>query len=285
MSTLIVLTHEFDTFLIRKPEPGQVTSPYLLFDVVQLLHQMGHRVRVVRGPNAPPGDAALYHVDTTVPPPEYVEIQSNYPRTINFRTGDISKRKISRLVLAPGDSWDGPVIVKADYNNRAIIEDYHNDLAARAGRPLPHPGITKGEHYRVLDSLSDVEDEVWSDATQVVEKFVAEPDEDGFAMRTWVFMGSRERCTRFVTAERISKAADVLKFEPAEVPPQLRLERERLGFDFGKFDFVIRDGEPLLLDANRTPGVAAAIRPMMKKGARNLAEGLEELITSEPSTV
>jgi hypothetical protein len=280
MATLIVITHEFDTFLIRKPTPGQVTSPYLLFDVVQLLHKKGHRVRIVRGPNSPPGDAALYHVDTTVPPPEYVELQSHYPRTINFSTGDISKRKISRLLLAPGDSWNGPVIVKADYNNRAIIEDYHNTLAARAGRPLPHPGITKGKRYRVVESLADVEDEVWSDPTQVVEKFVAEPDEDGFAMRTWVFMGTRERCTRFVTPERISKAADVVKHEPAEVPEKLRLERERLGFDFGKFDFVVHEGEPMLLDANRTPGVAQAIRPMMKKGAHNLAEGLEELITA-----
>jgi hypothetical protein len=280
MATLIILTHEYDTFLIQEPQPGQVTSPYLLFDVVQLLHRMGHRVRVVRGPNAPPGDAALYHVDTTIAPPEYVALASHYPRTINFRTGDISKRNISRLLLAPGDSWDGPVIVKADFNNRAIIEDYHNDLAARAGRPLPHPGISKGKDYRVLDSLSEVEDDVWSDPAQVVEKFVAEPDEDGFAMRTWVFMGSRERCTRFVTPDRISKAAGVVKLEPAEVPEQLRLERERLGFDFGKFDFVIHEGEAMLLDANRTPGVAQTIRPMMKRGARNLAEGLEELITA-----
>jgi hypothetical protein len=280
MATLIILTHEYDTFLLRAPQGGPVTSPYLLFDVAQILDRMGHRVRVVRGPNAPPGDAALYHVDTTVPPPEYVEIGSRYPRTINFRTGDISKRKISRLILSPGDSWDGPVIVKADYNNRAIIEDYHNMIAARAGKPLPHPGITKGKHYRVLDSLSEVEDEVWTDPAQVVEKFVAEPDDAGYAMRTWVFMGSRERCTRFVTPDRISKAAGVVKYEPAEVPEQLRLDRERLGFDFGKFDFVIHEGEPMLLDANRTPGVAPTIRPMMKKGARNLAEGLEELITA-----
>ena len=38
-------------------------------------------------------------------------------------------------------------------------------------------------------------------------------------------------------------------------------------------------GEPVLLDANRTPGVARAIQPLMKEGARNLAEGLHELLT------
>jgi hypothetical protein len=40
----------------------------------------------------------------------------------------------------------------------------------------------------------------------------------------------------------------------------------------------MHDGEPVLLDANRTPGVAAAIRPLMEAGAPKLAEGLGELI-------
>ena len=132
----------------------------------------------------------------------------------------------------------------------------------------------------MLDSVAEVGEAVWADPSLVVERFVPEEDGDGgFVLRTWVFMGARERCTRSVTAGRISKAADVLRYEPAEVPPEIRAERERLGFDFGKFDFVIHKGEPVLLDANRTPGIATAIRPMMKKGAPNLARGLHELLT------
>jgi hypothetical protein len=41
---------------------------------------------------------------------------------------------------------------------------------------------------------------------------------------------------------------------------------------------VMHGGEPVLLDANRTPGVAAAILPLMKAGAPALAQGLAELI-------
>ena len=281
MATLIILTHQYDAFLFRKQKDGPLTSPYLLFDVLQHLQKIGHTIRIVRGPNAPPGDAAFYHVDSTVAPREYVEIADRYPLAINFRTGDISKRKISRLLLGKGDSWAGPAIVKADLNNRGIIEDLHNRRAANAGRPVPHPGVIPSGKYVVLGSLTDVDEDVWSDPTLVVEKFVAEPDEQGFALRTWVFMGPRERCTRFVTADRISKAADVLKYEPVEVPEQLRAERERLGFDFGKFDFVMHEGGPVLLDANRTPGIAQAIRPMMKKGALNLAEGLHAMLTGD----
>jgi hypothetical protein len=279
MATLVIITHEFDSFLIRRRGSTSLTSPYLLFDVLKLLKPMGHEVRIARGPQAASGDAALYHVDATVAPQEYLDLARHYSRTINFRTGDISKRRVSRLLLAKGDDWHGPVIVKSNYNNRAVMEDIHNQLAVRVGRPLPHPGVTRSAQYHVLDSIADVGDEIWSDPSLVIERFVAEPDNDGFALRTWVFMGPRERCTRFVTPNRISKAAGVLKYEPVDVPAQLRAERERLGFDFGKFDFVVHNGEPVLLDANRTPGVAAAIRPMMQKGALNLAEGLHALLT------
>ncbi len=281
MATLVIITHQFDLFFVRKAATGPRVSPYLLFDVIKELRAMGHAIKIVRGPKAPRGDAALYHVDATLASPEYLDLASHYPRTINFRTGDISKRTISRLLLSKGDRWEGPVIVKADFNNRAIIETLHNRRAALLGLPLPHPRVRETEQYRVVDSIAGVGDEVWSDPSLVVEKFIAEPDEDGFALRTWVFMGKRERCTRLVTAERISKAADVLKYDAVEVPAQLRADRERLGFDFGKFDFVMHDGEPILLDANRTPGIAQAIQPMLQKGALNLAEGLHELLTGE----
>ena len=218
MATLVVITHEFDLFFIRKVKSGPLVSPYLLFDVIQGLKAMGHAVKIVSGPKAPRGDAALYHVDATLAPQEYVDLASHYPRTINFRTGDISKRKISRLLLSKGDEWDGPVIVKANFNNRALIETLHNRRATLSGLPAPHLGVTETGNYRVLESLDEVGDKVWLDPSLVVEKFIAEPDEDGFALRTWVFMGRRERCTRYVTAEKISKAADVLKYEAVDVP-------------------------------------------------------------------
>jgi len=281
VATLVIITHEFDRFFVRRVESGPMVSPYLLFDLIEPMQAMGHTVRIVRGPKAPGGDAALYHVDSTIAQQEYLALANQYPRTINFRTGDISKRKISRLLLSKGDGWDGPVIVKADFNNRAIIETLHNRRASIRNLPPPHPGVNRSANYRVLDSIAEVGDELWSDPSLVVEKFVAEPDEHGYALRTWVFMGSRERCTRLVTADKISKAADVLKYDPVEVPEQLRAERERLGFDFGKFDFVMHEGEPILLDANRTPGIAQAIRPMLRKGALNLAQGLHELVTGE----
>ena len=284
MARLVIRIHEFDAFRVQDRISGKIFSPYLLFDVIKELEKLGHHAKVARGVEPMDGDAAILHVDSTIVEEEYLHLASRYPRTINFRTGDISKRKVSRLLVSQDDSWAGPVMVKSNYNNKATMEDLHNRGAAKLGRPLPHPGISKGASYQVFDSLTEVSDEVWSDPSLVVERFIPEPDpEGGFVLRTWVFMGPAERCTRLVTADAVSKAGDVLRYEPAEVPPELRAERERLGFDFGKFDFVIHEGRPVLLDANRTPGVATTISPMLKEGARKLALGLQELMVGEPA--
>ena len=99
-----------------------------------------------------------------------------------------------------------------------------------------------------------------------------------FSLRTWVFLGERERCTRHIVPNSISKANDVIRSEPCEVPKAIRDERLRLGFDYGKFDFVIHEGQPVLLDANRTPGNPRNLQDHVKKGAQNLAEGLDALL-------
>ncbi len=120
-------------------------------------------------------------------------------------------------------------------------------------------------------------DAVWDDESKVVQRFLPEIDPEGYALRTWVFAGARERCTRHVSRFPIVKADQVVS---RRLPRCLRneAERARLGFDFGKFDFVVRQGEAILLDANRTPGLSPTLSQFIKDGARNLAEGLAALI-------
>jgi hypothetical protein len=240
---------------------------------------MGHSWRASNGPNALPGDAALLHVDSTVVGAEYLDLQSHYRRPINFGVTDISKRKVSTLVLQPDDAWTGRVIVKSNLNYGGVLEDTHNCRALRAGRVPPHPGVTRAGPYQVFGSVEQVEASVWNDPNMVVERFLPEANKDGgYVIRTWVFMGRREYCTRMVTPTWIAKAGDAVRCEPMQVPEQLRTERERLNFDYGKFDFVMHDGEPVLLDANRTPGVAKPMERRMKAGAPDLARGLDELV-------
>ena len=131
--------------------------------------------------------------------------------------------------------------------------------------------------YPIFAATSAVPDEVWGNPGLVVERFMPERDEHGYCVRAWVFCGDRERCTRYRGTHPIVKSATIVAHEPAPVPEEMRAERGRLGFDFGKFDFVVRDGEAILLDANRTPS-APPPTPEIEASNARLAAGIEGLM-------
>jgi hypothetical protein len=282
MARLVVITHEFDDFVHWRLRPRPMRQArYLLFDVLRHFETLGHSWRLVRGPRPAKGDVALLHVDSTIVAPEYLELGAHYGLALNFGTGDTSKATISRMRVTPCDDWRGPVVVKSNLNYRGLVEKMQNDRAKRARRPLPHPALRSVGEYRLFDRSDEVPDDIWSDPGLIVERFTPEFDEDGrYVYRTWIFMGRRERCTRFLAPRWMVKASDVVAYEPMEVPAQLRAERERLNFDYGKFDFVMHDGVPIVFDVNRTPGLAKRVEALTKAGAHNLAEGLHELVTA-----
>jgi hypothetical protein len=278
MARFLVVTHEFDSFATRERFWKPRTSDYLLFHALEVLNAMGHTWRVSAGRRRECADAAILHVDATRVSEEYLALADHYPVAINFGASDISKRRIGSGLLSRGEPWDGPVIVKSDLNFGGWPEAAINAGAAARGRPLPFPEIPVVNRYPILERVGDVPEEVWSDPNMVVQRFLPEIDPEGYALRTWVFAGPRGRCTRHVSTDPIVKADRVVNRRPVEVPPELIVERERLGFDFGKFDFVMRDGRAILLDANRTPGMSPNLAQYIKEGIRNIAEGLAAFV-------
>jgi len=59
-----------------------------------------------------------------------------------------------------------------------------------------------------------------------------------------------------------------------EVHPEIEKMRRELGFDYGKFDYVIHDGQPLLLDINKTTGAVAKATPEIQAARRHRAGGI-----------
>ena len=140
MARLVIVSHEFDIFAFRRRGPGEpIRSPYLLFDLLPYLETFGHSWRVTKGAQPVSGDIAILHVDSTIVGEEYLALRESYARTINFGTGDITKRKVSRNILGPADDWAGPVIVKANFNRNALMEELHNQRAASSAEPRPIP--------------------------------------------------------------------------------------------------------------------------------------------------
>jgi len=273
MADIVILTHADDEFGRRR---------YLLTTLAEHWTRAGHRVSVAVGTGpSPKGDIAILHVDVSVLPEAYAKVAKRFGTVINGSTTDIRKRVVSQNLLGPKDKWTGPVIIKTDLNCGGLPERRLHRIAL--GRSTPSVAATEPVHiegaYEVLPSLPEVPKAVWRNPGLVVEKFLPEEDERGYWARTWVFFGDRERCTRYLGAEKIVKGANILAHERVAVPKEIRAERERLGFDYGKFDFVVHEGKPILLDANRTPSAPPrAGSAAMKAANARLAKGIEAFL-------
>jgi hypothetical protein len=276
MTRIAIITHKFDKFPRRS---------YLLGSILKEVERAGIEVEVTHGPRKRVhAEWAILHVDATAVDPEYTALAKRYPRTINLGIRNIRKSLISGAALSRGEPWDGAVIVKTELNARGAPEFYHNEVAALRGKPPPHPQVTSLRDYELFDRADDVPEHIWHDPQLVVEKFMPERDPRGFALRTWCFMGERETCSRCVSADAVVKGSSVIVRELVTVPEELRDMRKRLGFDYGKFDFVLHDGRPVLFDANFTPTVPENLSDELALSAKELALGLLEMIDGTTAT-
>jgi hypothetical protein len=271
--------------IVEHPWQRQRPLAYLLYDLAALWEQAGHELLMHRGTEQPlpRADLAIAHVDLTRLPPAYEALFSGCRRVVNAAVRDISKRRFSSLLLADAESaaaWGGPVIVKSDANFGGLAER----LAAQAeGLPAPRAGL---DEYRVYDRAGDVPPQVWQRPDWVVERFVPERGADGrYALRIWTFFGDAERCTCYWADEPIVKGEAMQQGGPCPVPDELRALRRTLGFDFGKFDFVVHQGRALLLDANRTPmaPTAPAVRAALAASNRRLAAAVDAFVDAPAS--
>lgn len=275
MAHIVIITHACDEFRRRKLLLGSLAAHWV---------DAGHAVSVVEGLGAwPDADAAVMHVDLSVTPAAYTEAARKYPIVINGAVTDIRKSRVSRNLLRRGDDWSGAVVVKTELNYRGIPERYAMACFRRDGKSpdwAPVPLVSMDSPYPILRSIDAVPDEVWNNPGLVIERFLPEPDARGFWMRAWVFCGERERCGRYLGTHPIVKAGDIIAREPAPVPDALRAERERLGFDYGKFDFAMHEGRAILFDANRTPSApppSADLDALNKKLATGIDTWLRKI--------
>jgi hypothetical protein len=258
---------------------------------------MGASVEVVRGiDRLVEADLLIPHVNLTVVPPDYVEFMSQYPTVVNRHVLDISKSRISANLVRRGDAYQGPVIVKTDRNfggrpERRLIgeaavavpESRMRRLVSSASRNEARAWRYRSDldpnDYPIFDSIADVPAGVFKNAQLVVEKFLPEIDDDGYCLRTWVVFGDRGLNRLSRSRSRIVKSSNVIHREEVPVPDELRRIREDLKADFAKFDYVIRDGEVMLFDVNRTPTGFRGRSPSQAalKNSRMIAEGIFSL--------
>lgn len=288
LKKILILTHE------AHPLDSQ---RYLVGLVAARWRECGIEVKEVRGLDRfEDADLAVQHVNLTVVPREYVQLLDRYPVVINRGAVDISKSRVSTNLVGPGDAYSGPVIVKTDRNfggrpEEALRRQGHwgKQLGSRvlerlSRRFAPLTARTRTlKRYPVFPSLDAVPDAVFANPHLVVEKFLPEFHDGCYWLRTYVFLGDRHVGGLASARQTPVKAANTVSSETIPVPDELHAARARLGFDYGKFDYVVHDGRIVLLDANRTPTYATVPpSPRVLTLARTLADGVFSL--AAPST-
>lgn len=244
---------------------GRDRSRYMVSFYEPLWRALGLEVVHRFGPDAAvTADLALLHVDLSVVPPEYLALARAYPRLLNGAVADIRKSAVSRLLVGPSDPVAGPVIVKTDLNSGGAPERQRG-VGARRWR---WPWSRRPDAYRVFGSLAQVPRRLRRDPGRVVERFVPEREGALYAVRVWHFLGDRGSCRRLLGPDPILRAGSQARAQDVEVPEDLRAARAALGFDYGKFDFVVHGGAAFLLDANKTPGAPPGLPLTPERRAR-----------------
>lgn len=267
-----VLTHARDAFDCIN---------YRIRGVMEVWREWGIEVVVLRGIDRfEAADALILHPDLTVIPEDYIAFSARYPVVINGRVRDISKRKISRNLLKSGDSYPGEVIVKTNLNCAGLPEQKlarFSRLQKKLSKHLPWTltGKLTPDAYPVFPSLAEVPKAVWYNPKLVVEKYLPERDGEYYCLRQWIFLGDRGISQCIFSLNPIVKAVNVVRRQyDLPVPDALRAMRQALGFDYGKFDYVMIEGEAVLLDANRTPTIGGNTVPRRQNMNQELAQGL-----------
>jgi hypothetical protein len=134
----------------------------------------------------------------------------------------------------------------------------------------------------VFENKSLVPKGVWGNKHLVVERFVPEHSVGAYRCRHWLFFGDRD-VGRITTSEHpMVKLNDTVEELRDPIPEELRALRKRLGFDYGKFDYGIVDGNVVVYDVNRTPG-ATTDSNRHASTVRTLAGGLLLFLTRSPT--
>lgn len=257
-------------------------STYIVDHLAACWREDGHDVVYLFGTQRfVPADLVLVHVDLSVVPDEYLTFAARYPLVLNGEISNIRKSAISRNLLQPGDQWDGPVIVKSDLNFAGQPEWVHalSGLQRRsrlwsrlAGN---RPPFVDWSEYLLFDRLADVPERWFQHPDVVVERFRPEFEDGLYHLRMLQFLGDRWTCTRLASPEPLIKAETSVQAEEIEPDPGVLAWRRELSIDFGKLDYVVNAGEPVLLDVNKTTGASRHLPDEKLRAMRRYqAEGL-----------
>ena len=297
MPDILVLAHRNDWFFDAPlgsergfNERDASEQRYTICVLADIWRQLGLNIRVKRGASrfsTALVRVAINHVSLTLTPPLYLNYLRRFPIVVNRDFTDTSKSKYCCRLLSSQDRYDGPVIVKTDLNFGGKIERKLQKQKQRSfpfrylslfRRPMADASTHMDPHaYPIFDHPSGVPDEVWGNPYLIVQKFLPERDDAGlYRLRSWYVFGNRGFHVLAVGKEPIVKGQNMVRRDVIDIktPPEMELLRKQMRVDYGRFDYALIDGKPVVYDINRTPTITAASEAQYNSQLRDLAKGI-----------
>ncbi len=227
-----------------------------------------------------PADLLFLHIDLSVVPKKYLKFSKKYPVVINGEVQDIRKSVCSQAVLGHDTDYSGPVIVKSTLNYYGLPELKRS--RNRISRWFMRKRIFL--EYEIYDDYKKVPKDIVNNSNLVIEKFLPETDGENYYIRHYTFLGDCESWTRRTSKHPLIKAKNTIEIKQVSPNPKIIELRKKMKFDYGKFDYLVYNGEPILIDVNKTIG-AGSTHKSMKKGlvspAEYLASGISTFINNK----
>ena len=278
---------------------------YRIWDCAKRLRDFDITMKFLQGPGeVKADDAVLSHVDVTVRPERYRNGLAKCRYVANRRVTDIRKSTFSQQVVRPDDSYVGPVIVKTETNCGGSGENFVASrqpksvqrvrklcrpirIAARCIAARTHSrwgwrSTVESIDYPIFESKHELPTCIYRNPHLLVERFLPERAGEDYVLRWYTFFGRHGLAVRSHSHDRVIKGTNGFDFEVVEPHPHIVAAAGRLGFDYGKFDYVVCDGQAILLDINHTPtwgqNVPHSIRELITE---RVVEGIREWLHSE----
>ena len=265
----------------------------------------------------PFADVAVLHVDASLVEDRYLTLVNASKVVLNRKATNIRKDFYSAQMLSRDSSYSGPVIVKTIENCGGLPERSRKETsslqwalrklntAVIRSRLLP-PALNSRAWERVeswdpllyptFESIESVPHGVWNNPHLMVEKLLSERGADGrYLLRHWYFFGDKEfgrllsaphpvvKWCNMTEQDRQASREEwlhIAQSDSADIPDAVRSVRTRLGLDFGRIDWAILEGGPVVYDVNKTPGgltsidFSSEIDEARERALRRLSEGL-----------
>ena len=108
----------------------------------------------------------------------------------------------------------------------------------------------------MFDNINALPAAYFDDPRVIVEKFLPEMDGNLYCVNFYKFLGDEHLTQKLWSTKPVITGAGIVKRGTIDTDPDVMAIRHDLKIDYGKLDYCIYNGKPVLFDVNKTVGLS-----------------------------